>query len=212
VYRLTSSGTKQHVLSSSQLAPGNAVVTVDAGMLAAVTRAVDLVSAGMLIKKASSPMVYVFDGAGGAIPVSSFATTADIGLGSSFATATDATIDALTIAARPLTNAFICGEIPSPFIGVQGTWMSIDTMGSIPHLAFSNQLCSAVFMSPGFAWGPVLLRSANSPAVYQLIGGEKHWILNGAALLRVTGGNSAPTIWQPNDAFLSAIPTGAPIS
>jgi hypothetical protein len=210
VYRLTTSGTKRHVLSGSQLAPGMPVPTVDTGMLNAVPRGTDVVSAGMLIKRASAPMVYIYDGAGGAIPVSSFATTADLGLGTSFFVVTDATLDALTPGSRPMTNAYVCKTSQLPLIGAQGKRRTIDAMGDIPHLVVPDPLCSVLYATYGA--GPVLLRSAHSPAVYELLGGQKHWILTGAALSRITGGNPDPLILQPNDAFLTSIPVGAPIS
>jgi hypothetical protein len=190
-----------------------AVPTVDTGMLNAIARGTDLVSAGMLIKRASSPMVYVYDGSGGAIPVSRFATTADLGLGTSFSVVTDATLDALTAGTSPITDAWVCQRSDGtavPMIGVQGTRRAIDAMGDIPHLVLPSSLCTVLYATYG--GGPVLLRSANAPAVYELLGGQKHWVLSGGALSRITGGDPNALILQPNDPFLNSIPTGSPIS
>jgi hypothetical protein len=208
IYYVDANGKKDAVHSFATIAqlssPDPATyLVVAAGFVSALPTGPDLMPAGSLVKSASSPAIYLVDGAGGLIPVSSFNTITDMGLSTSYTVVSAASIAG--VAASALTNLVSCAG--QDYIAGSGKLWPISSgdAGSLPMSTLASSLC-AVIPTSGSALSPALIRSVTTGAIYHLVGGKKV-ALTMATLTTLLAG--APLVYaNMNDGYLASIPNG----
>jgi hypothetical protein len=222
IYYLDPSGKKQSLLEMASMtslsAPDAATwLTIDSASLADIPSGSDLVTAGMVIKSASNPTLYVVDGAGGIIPVRTFDALADFGLPMNFHTVSNQTVSGLTIPHDGLGDAVLsdlatCGaDTTTTWIASAGQlWQTASPIHLLAGMtALSAPLCAVLAKSPTVLNSPVIIKAPSGPTLYVLDSAGKHVIPDAASLNRVLLGN--PLVYENvNSTFVAGLPYGLP--
>jgi hypothetical protein len=213
VIYLLENGRKRPILTwatLSRLAGADPLVilTANAPFVGSIPTGPDVLDAGMLVRSSSSPAIYLVDGAGGLIPISTFQSVSEMGLSTAFVVVSPATVAALTVAGSALSNIVSCGG--ETWIAANGKlWRtSSAVVGSLPVSSLPTALCAVIPKSGTTLSGVVFVKSSASPVIYLLENGRKRPILTWATLVALAGTDPL-VIYTLNSAFVASIPAGA---
>jgi hypothetical protein len=206
IYEVNSSGQKVAMPSFAAMqalwgSGSPAFFTVAASFVAGLPTGPDAVFAGELVKSTSSSTIYLVDGSGGLIPITSFSTVSDMGLSTAYVTVSPSTITG--VAPSPLTNLVSCSG--TTYIAGSGM-LSQPVSGAVGSLAVSalaSTLC-AVLPKATATLNPTLIRSASTGTIYNLVAGTKT-ALTPASLTTLLNGRPLAYI-NVNDAYLATTP------
>jgi len=161
--------------------------------------------AGTLIK-GSAANIYMADGVGGIIPISSFSVPADMGLSTSYVNVSDAEIQGDTVAPSPLSNLVSCAGIKY-LAGQSKLWpVGSGAIGSLPVEALPATLCAQLSISTTSLPSPTFIKG--SPAtVYELVNGQKD-ATTSSAQVQALAGTANPVVLTINDGYVGSIPNG----
>ncbi|WP_174776383.1 hypothetical protein [Cryobacterium sp. TMT1-66-1] len=166
-----------------------------------------LLAPGTLVKGASTPDIYMIDGTGAKIPVSSFDTAADLGI-NGWSTQSEELMAAYPTASQPLTNVIQCGE--RRYIGGSGrlTALASNEVAALPVTAVSPITCDALPMSGQTVDGLLFVTTVSDATVY-LIDGGKSRAIDSWSTVAALNGNRGPTIVKISRFAFNSLPRGA---
>lgn len=161
---------------------------------------------GSLVK-ASGADVYLVDGLRTLVRLPSFSLAAAVGVGTAWSTVPDTDLTGYTVAARPLSGLWRCGD--EVLLGAGGRLWPVPAStlarDGDPATTLDASTCARPARS-GTAWGePVVVGTAGSADLWVLSGGLRRPIPSGAAWRVLTDRWDVATV--PAES-LAAVPTG----
>jgi hypothetical protein len=214
VYYVNSSGQKQAVVATSQLAILSApdaprTLTVSDTYLASIPSGPKLLPVGAMVR-GPSQRVYFVAGFTTLVPILSYDTTASMGLPSTYTSVTQADIDQATVLpdATPLTNTLVCAG--QTYFAASGTlWpVAASLVAGLPQTVLDASACSVLPKSASAVSGALVVQAATGGTRFQIFADGSKRQITGSVALRPS---SALTLTVANS-FLASLPTGPPIA
>jgi hypothetical protein len=168
-----------------------------------------LLAAATLVKSASDPQIYMIDGTGSKIPVSSFDTASDLGI-NGWTQESDADLSHYATAAAPLTITLTCGS--TSYVGGSGMLTAIADP-AVSGLATTNVspiTCNALRKSGSTIDRGLFVKGQGSAALYYVTGGAKRFIDRWSTVAALNA-QQAPTIVTLSPRTLDSIADGMPV-
>ena len=213
IWQIDAAGAKHAVRSLSTVtqlsAPGEARwLVVDPAFIAARPTGTDVVPAGALVKTSSSPRVYLADGQGGLVPISSFAQVAAMGLSTSWTTVPDSVVAASTVAAEPLASVVRCGA--ASYLAGSRTLTPVAS-ALVAGLASTTLPEATCALLPRAASGPttaLFVKTAGSPALWMIDATGARRAVSSMSTVTQRNAPAAPQWLVVDDAFLDSLRVG----
>lgn len=212
IWTITSTGTKRPLLTMSTLAALSApsapvYLAVGTHFISSLPTGTSVIPPGRLVKAPNSPTVYLADGTDRLVPLSTFDTAADAGIPTTYFTLAPTDLTGLPVASAPLGNVLDCSGTPL-FSGSGAAWpVAASLVATLPSTSLSTAACSAIPRAAGPMPSGVIVKSANSPTLFLIDGGQKRALLSMASVAALTA--PGPAVYLTvGSGFLAALPTG----
>lgn len=187
------------------------VAVVGASDLGAVPTGPTVLPPGRLVKTPERPDVLLVDGLGRTVFLPSFTLAEQLGVPTSFTEVPASWTTAYPRASEPLSQLLRCGS--TTFVGTGGALRAVapSTVASdgTPATTVDATTCGALRAGPPLD-GPVFVRSATQPTLYQLVAGTRRPVATMDAAYRTAAGAPLVVAVVPQTA-LDRLPTGAPV-
>ncbi len=212
-YYVAGDGTKHAVYAPGALAQLSApdapvVLTVNDAFLDSIPTGLAVLLPGMLVKTSTAPAVYLVDGSSNLVPVASFLTTTDAGLGSAYITLTAADLAGRTSSSAPLSNTIVCGA--QSYFATEGKLWPVDVplLAGLPQTVLDSTTCAVLPKATTVIHGGLIVQATTGGPVYSVAAdGVKHELLSLASQTMLTA-PAAPVVLRVTPSFLVSLPTG----
>lgn len=160
---------------------------------------------GLLVKTADNPQIYMIDGLGSRIPVSSFDITGELGI-EGFRVVSSSVLGTYSAAKEALTSQLMCGS--QAVFGAQGQRWKVTSLNGLKGTTVDPLTCAAL---PAMNADPVqayFVKKSGSDRLYAIDGGKKRPVETMDAVFAIAGAE-APLFLTVSAAKLAQIPDGA---